>query len=145
MASSAFTGNGIRRVVLGLALGVGLGGTVWAQSTDTVIRGVIQSQLEAFQADDFATAFSYASPMIQQMFGSPDRFGQMVMGGYPMVWRPAKTEFTALSERAGRMYQSVLITDKQGQLHVLEYEMIPTDDGWEINGVQFLRPGALGA
>ncbi|MEO1312945.1 MAG: DUF4864 domain-containing protein [Pseudomonadota bacterium] len=116
-----------------------------AQSAGEVIEGVIQNQLNAFQADDFDTAFTYASPMIQGMFGSPERFGQMVRQGYPMVWRPAGVEYTALTERGGRFYQNVLITDQAGQLHLLEYEMIETPDGWEINGVQFKRPGALGA
>ena len=133
------------RGVFGARVAVMLSVQAMAQSAGEVIEGVIQNQLNAFQADDFDTAFTYASPMIQGMFGSPERFGQMVRQGYPMVWRPAGVEYTALTERGGRLYQNVLITDQAGQLHLLEYEMIETSDGWEINGVQFKRPGALGA
>ncbi|WP_198671163.1 DUF4864 domain-containing protein [Oceanibium sediminis] len=135
----------LRPHILGLALALGLGVSAAAQTPQTDIRGVIQSQLDAFQADDFATAFTYASPTIQQLFGSPERFGQMVMNGYPMVWRPANVEFSSLTERGGRLYQSLLVTDRAGRLHLLEYEMIQTADGWEINGVQFKRPGSFGA
>lgn len=116
-----------------------------AQTADSMIRDVISGQLDAFQADDFDRAFSYASPMIEQMFGSAERFGQMVQNGYPMVWRPADIHFGGLTDRDGRMLQSVLLTDQAGVVHVLEYEMIETGEGWEINGVRFQRPGKLGA
>ena len=118
---------------------------VYAQQEELDIRQVIQQQFDAFQVDDFATAFTFASPMIEQMFGTPERFGQMVRDGYPMVHRPAHVEFTDLVERGGRLYQNVLIQDAAGVLHLLEYEMIETSQGWEINGVRFKRPGALGA
>lgn len=130
-----------------LALGLTLSLAVEANADESsgAIQTVIQNQFEAFQADDFETAFEFASPGIQRMFGTPQRFGEMVRQGYPMVWRPSSVEFTALDERAGRMYQNVLITDGAGTLHLLEYEMLRTEDGWEINGVQFKRPGAFGA
>jgi len=126
-------------------LAMTLAGQAAAQSTEESIRSVISSQFSAFQQDDFDTAFTFASPMIQGMFGTPERFGDMVRNGYPMVWRPADVDFAALDRRGGRMYQNVLITDQAGQLHLLEYEMVRTEDGWEINGVYFKRPGGAGA
>ena len=36
------------------------------------IQSVISSQIQAFQADDFETAFTYASPTIKRLFGSLD-------------------------------------------------------------------------
>lgn len=135
----------MRRFLIGGALAVMLAGQAVAQGADAAIRGVIRQQLDAFAADDFATAFGFASPMIRQMFGTPENFGRMVMSGYPMVWHNSAARFTALESRDGRMYQNVLITDREGALHYLEYEMIQTGDGWEINGVRFKRPGAFGA
>ena len=52
---------------------------------DDAARQVISDQIAAFQQDDFETAFTYASPMIKGIFGTPERFGQMVREGYPMV------------------------------------------------------------
>jgi len=137
----------MRRHVLMVGLVLALSGPmpVLAQTADGAIRNVIEDQIEAFRADDFDTAFTFASPAIQGMFGSADRFGQMVRQGYPMVWRPEDVRFGGLSERSGAMFQTVLITDPAGKVHLLEYEMISTADGWEINGVRLLRPGALGA
>ena len=71
-----------------------------AAAQDAPIQGVIQSQIDAFQADDFARAFSFASPTIQGMFGTPENFGLMVKEGYPMVYRPAEVEMQELREIA---------------------------------------------
>ena len=59
-------------------------------SSSPAIESVISKQIEAFRADDFATAFTFASPNIRSMFGTPDNFGVMVRRGYPMVWRPGQ-------------------------------------------------------
>ena len=135
----------MRTTLLAAAVALGLAGPVPAQGVDTQIRDVIGGQIEALRADDFAKAFTFASPQIQGLFGTAERFGDMVRQGYPMVWRPSDIRFGGLTERGGASYQSVLITDQAGEVHLLEYEMVMTSDGWEINGVRFLRPGALGA
>jgi len=36
-------------------------------------------------------------------------------------------------------WQSVQVTDQAGALFVLEYEMVPGSDGWQINGVTVRR------
>ena len=43
-----------------------------AAAQEAPIRATIESQIEAFQADDFARAFTFASPTIKQMFGTPE-------------------------------------------------------------------------
>ena len=135
----------MRKTCLIAVVALALSGPVQSQSADSLIQGVIGDQIEAFRADDFATAFTFASPMIQSMFGTPENFGRMVQQGYPMVWRPADVRFGGLTERQGRLFQSVVITDVGGRGHLLEYEMIPTGDAWEINGDRFLPQDALGA
>jgi len=134
----------MRRFLTALLLVVGAG-VAQAQDTTSDIRAVISDQIAAFQADDFETAFGFASPMIRQMFRSPDNFGAMVRSGYPMVWWPADLRFSAFAERDGRKVQSVLVTDTAGTLHILDYEMIESEDGWRINGVRLRRPGGAGA
>lgn len=103
------------------------------------IEATIDGQIDAFLEDDFARAFTFASPNIQGMFGSSERFGQMVRQGYPMVWRPGDVQFLKLREVAGNLWQRVLIRDQAGGMHMLDYQMIETDDGWRINGVQLLQ------
>lgn len=134
----------IRRTFLATALAFATTAT-GARADAAEIEAIIGAQLEAFKADDFAQAFSYASPMIQSMFGSSDRFGVMVRNGYPMVWRPAEVQFLGLEDRGGSLYQTVRIRDAQGGTHLLEYQMIRNAAGWRINGVQLLRDTSVGA
>ncbi len=109
------------------------------------IEATISSQIEAFLADDFAQAFTFASPTIQGMFGSSERFGQMVRQGYPMVWRPEDVQYLGLRDVDGNLWQRVLIRDKSGATHTLDYQMIQTGDGWRINGVQLLHAPGVAA
>ena len=125
----------------GLALSMMLAMGASAQQTE--IEGTISSQLEAFKADDFAQAFTFATPTLQQLFQSPENFQRMVTTGYPMVWRPADVQYLELKEYEGSMWQKVQITDQKGFTHLLLYRMQQTDAGWRIGGVQILEaPGA---
>jgi hypothetical protein len=110
-----------------------------AAAQEAPIQGTIRAQIDAFLKDDFATAFTFASPGIQAMFGSADRFGQMVVTGYPMVHRPADVRMLDLTERDGQLWQRVLITDAEGRIHILGYEMVETPEGWRIDGVVILQ------
>ena len=137
-----------RALKLWLTMSAAMISTAWAEDVlppEAGIEGTIQSQIDAFLADDFATAFTFASPNIQGLFGSSDRFGAMVRGGYPMVWRPEDVQFLELRDLDGRRWQKVMVRDQGGQFHVLDYQMIETDAGWRINGVQILPAPEVGA
>ncbi len=108
------------------------------------IQQTINSQLEALQADDFATAFSFASPTIQGLFGTAENFGAMVRNAYPMVYRPADIQMLELREIAGNLYQRVLVTDANGRGFMLDYQMIETTEGWRIDGVDLLPQPEVG-
>jgi hypothetical protein len=131
----------MRRLLLAIALLAGVG---LAAAQDTAgIREVISRQIEAMRADDFDTAFGFASPGIQRKFGGPARFGKMVRDGYPMVWHPRAVRFLDVVTERGRTVQGVLVTDEAGALHVLDYDMVPLDGGWRIDGVR-IRDGVTG-
>lgn len=104
------------------------------------VTEVIGSQIAAFLNDDAETAFTYASPSIRRIFGTSERFSQMVRQGYPMVWRPAAVRYLQLREVAGNLWQRVMVTDASGAVHLLDYQMVKTERGWKINAVQLL-PG----
>ncbi len=126
----------MRRLLLAVSLSAGLASGAFAQSDE--IEANISAQIQAFKADDFATAFTFASPNIQRLFGDPENFGIMVRRGYPMVWRPADVRFLELREISGALWQKVMITDGDGRVHLLDYQMIRQENGWKINGVQLL-------
>ena len=136
----------MKRMVLGAVLGAVMAASAGGQEgPETAIQGTISSQIEAFKADDFAQAFTFASPSIQQLFGTPERFGMMVQQGYPMVWRPGEVRYLELREIGGRLWQKVMVRDRSGQIHVLDYQMVKGENGWKINGVQILPSPDVGA
>jgi len=115
-----------------------------ARADEGAVRDVIAQQIDAFQRDDFDEAFSHASPMIQNMFGTADSFGAMVRGDYPMVWRPEAIRFGLLRQDGDVYYQQVVLGG-EGRTYVAEYEVLQLDGVWLINGVQLLPEAGAGA
>lgn len=133
----------MKQLIFAVAFAGLVAGASHAQMTENPeITGTIQGQLDAFQADDFATAFTFASPTIKGVFGSSERFGMMVRNGFPMVWRPARVDYLELREIDGRLWQKVSVMDQGGTRHILDYQMIEAENGWQINAVNILpQPG----
>ena len=127
----------MRRFVLTMMVAGLMGTAAFGQDRD--VQATIGAQFQAFKADDFSGAFTHASPLIQNLFRTPENFGMMVRRGYPMVWRPADIKYLELREKNGGLWQKVRITDEQGTLHLLDYEMIRLENGWKINAVQLLE------
>ena len=119
-----------------------------AQAQDTAkpqITNTIQSQFDALSKDDFEQAFSYASPFIKSLFGTPQNFGVMVSRSYPMVHRADDVRFLELRTVAGQLYQKVQVRDAEGRIHFLDYQMVEGENGWEINGVQLIKSTGVSA
>ncbi|MEM7173389.1 MAG: DUF4864 domain-containing protein [Pseudomonadota bacterium] len=121
-----------------------------AQSIDpddqqAVVR-VIEQQLSAFRIDDGAKAFSFASPHIQSLFQTPERFMAMVKSGYRAVYRPQVVEFLDGRQAGGRTAQAVRFIGPDGKAVIAIYEMEQQPDGtWRINGVQLVDTGEVGS
>ncbi len=126
----------MRGIIIGLVtwtLSIGA-----AAADPAEMQSVIDRQLEAFQADDFAGAMEFASPVLQRYFRTPENFQRMVTQGYPMVWRFESVQYLESRVENGVHWQRVMIRDLQGAIHVLDYRMTETENGWRINGVQIL-------
>lgn len=124
----------MRNLVI-LMLSLLISGPAWA---DEALENVITQQFDAFRADDLDRAFSYASPMIQGYFGTPETFGRMVAQGYPQIRDPGDIAMRDLRQEGGRLLQRVQVFDANGLPHLFDYEMIETGDGWKINGVRYV-------
>lgn len=124
-------------------LAAAIGGPAQAQMSDAdalAIRQVIESQMAAFQKDDGARAYSFASPTIQEKFVNADIFLQMVRTGYPAVYRPRDVEFRELKLENGRLLQEVFVVGPDGNPALAIYEMQRQPDGsWRINGCWLTR------
>ncbi|SLN46488.1 DUF4864 domain-containing protein [Pseudooctadecabacter jejudonensis] len=109
-----------------------------AYAQETSIEGVITQQLQAFNDRDVAGAWQYASPLIKGIFGTPDNFGNMVRNGYPMVWDNSDVRFLDRTDMGQVTRQEVQIQGPDGLFYILDYQMVETTDGWQINGVQVI-------
>lgn len=105
------------------------------QGEAAAIEAVILDQLADFNARDVSGAWEHASPTIQGLFGTPERFGSMVEAGYPMVWTNRSAEFLDIEDRGGALHQEVLVRDAEGAGWVLDYEMVEVEGRWRIDGV----------
>jgi len=108
---------------------------VLPEADRSAIRTVIEDQMAAFQRDDGQAAFAAASPMIQGMFETPERFLAMVRGLYPPVYRPRLVAFGAIVEIGGRLVQKVEIIGPDGAQVLALYTMLRRAEGWYIDGV----------
>jgi hypothetical protein len=135
------------RVLLILLLSIWISAPASGQSAADrgAVQSVIEQQLQAFQRDDAATAYSFAAPGIKQMFPTEDIFMQMVQKGYPQVYRPRSHQFLDLVEKGGQLEQTVEIVDADGTFWTALYTLQKQPDGsWKITSCLILKkPGAV--
>ena len=103
-------------------------------------KAVIEAQIEAMAIDDWSKAYSFASPAIRKRFGSPQKFKEMVLKGYKIVYRPRSISFQGV-ENFGVAWGFVFhLIGTDGQAARVVYLMIKDDDeGWRIAGVQLFN------
>jgi hypothetical protein len=105
------------------------------------IRAVIHRQIDAFRRDDAPSAFALASPGVQQAFGTPQRFLDVVRMAYRAVYRPSRVAFLEPMVLSGDVVQQVQITDHGGNVWLAYYSMQRQDDGsWRTNGCHLVQP-----
>lgn len=109
-------------------------------------KNIIAQQIEAFQTNDNATAFNFASDTIRQHFKSADRFIRMVQIKYDPVYRPRWYKFDQFEILGGIPTQSVIIQSSQGLywLALYEFELQENND-WKIRGVSLRELVGAGA
>jgi len=105
------------------------------------IRAVINRQIDAFRRDDAQEAFALVSPGVQQTFGTPERFLDVVRVSYRPVYRPAAVAFLGLTVMGQDAVQQVQITDRSGAVWLAYYAMQRQRDGsWRTNGCHLVQP-----
>jgi hypothetical protein len=135
---------GVTRALLALLFLLLSAGSINAQTAiaepdRAEFRRIIEAQIQAFRRDDGVAAFAFASPAIQDLFGTPDNFLAMVRAGYPAIYRPRDIRFTEVTENDGQPLQLVQIIGPDGVGVVAAYQMTRLPGGsWRINGCTLL-------
>lgn len=140
----------MRAGLVALWLLLGVAAPSWAENLSkadqAAIQGVIARQIEAFRQDDGGTAFGFASPAIQDQFGNPDRFLDMVRRAYPSVHRPRVFDFTGLLTGDGTVVQQVQLIGPNGEAELALYSMERDAAGlWRVSGCVLVRSARAGA
>ena len=105
------------------------------------VRQVIEAQLDAFRKDDGERAFGLATVAIRDVFGTAQKFMEMVRKSYPVVYRPNSVLFETPVLVEGEVVQPVRMTDGEGRGWVALYPMQRQPDGsWRTNGCRLARP-----
>jgi hypothetical protein len=132
----------MRAMALLITILLSLAAPVCAQDDVAAAQRIIRSQVEALGRDDAATAYSFASPAIQEIFPQADIFMAMVRGSYRPVYRHRSFEFGEARISDGKIVQRVHIVDSEGvpweALYTLELE---PDGSVKISGCVLLKAG----
>ncbi|HZP20490.1 MAG TPA: DUF4864 domain-containing protein [Bauldia sp.] len=136
--------NAILRFLSAVAVILSLGGLARAgdvaAADQEAFKSIIASQLDAFQHDDGAAAYSYASPTIKGIFPSPEQFMAMVRNAYQPVYRPQSVTFGPVADTPVGPTMKVFLTGPDGKSYVALYTMQRQPDGtWKINGCVLLE------
>jgi len=106
------------------------------------MQRVIDAQLDAFARDDEQGAFAFASPGIQERFGTAATFAQMVREQYAVVYRPASRAFLQPVVEEGTVIFPVQLSDREGRVWVALYTMQRVAGVWRIAGCQLVPASA---
>jgi hypothetical protein len=109
------------------------------------IQRVITLQLRAFERNDEAIAFSYATADTRKAFGTPRQFMEMVRAGYAPLLKHSSREFLEAANVNGLTIQPVKFFTTDGDIVVALYTMErQADNEWRIGGCE-LAPKSLKA
>lgn len=99
------------------------------------IHSVVQSQLDAFAADDASTAFELATSSARTLLGSPEQFLQLIKDQYPPVYRNRGALFSTPEMIDGHALLMVRLTAGDNVVWIAIYEMQQESDGnWKVDG-----------
>ncbi len=108
------------------------------------IEQVIRDQLDAFGRDDARGAFAHASPDIQRMFGTPEKFIRMVRDHYEPVYRAGSVRFVRLDAIDRQWVQTVQLVDQEGHVWRALFTMNrQADKIWKVGGCQLVPTNAI--
>lgn len=118
-----------------------------SETEKSEFQRIIAAQISAFRADDGPTAYSFAAPVVRNIFPTPEIFMSMVKRGYSPVYRPQSFNFTeALIDPMGRPAQKMLVVGPDGKTYEALYSMEKQPDGtWRISGCTLLEIPGLDA
>ena len=98
------------------------------------LYSIVSSQLAAFRAADFSSAYCYAASGVQHKFSLP-QFAAMIRHDYAEMARAEHVEFGSVKIEGANAAVQVFFFDPQGNVRGFLYTLIAEDNVWKIEGV----------
>ena len=109
-----------------------------SESDKSLIRQLIEKQLQAFQEDDSETAFALTSPKIQSNF-SPQDFIETLSNEYDAILKPRSVMFRGFTLVKNFPALISTIMDRDGNLvkaiFVVQHQQ---DYSWRVHGYELV-------
>jgi hypothetical protein len=132
------------RILLGLALLLGLGGNLPAiepamrisqKKIGQEVKAVVAAQLAALQAGNLPAAYAFASRGIRVQFDER-LFGLLMQRGYAPLLQHRQADLGLVHDNgAGTAELPVTVTDKFKRSTTYRYRLVQEEAGWRISGV----------
>lgn len=108
-------------------------------------KRMIRTQIDAFIADDAATAFRFADPRLRLKIHDPEAFLYMVRTRYTALYRPRAIFFGGVGDELGSPTQRVTVIGPHKRVWRAFYGFERHDGAWRIAGVVLKRVAAVDA
>ena len=106
------------------------------------ISAVIEGQLTAFRANDYAKAYSFAAAEIRTLFPERD-FEKMVRTNYAVIAQSTGTEYGVAFDTGEEAVVNVRIENAEKKSVEYQYLLKKEEGGWKISGVSEVKAEGL--
>ncbi|HEV7869384.1 MAG TPA: DUF4864 domain-containing protein [Chthoniobacteraceae bacterium] len=99
---------------------------------------VVRRQIDAFRADDYASAYRQVSSSFQERFNI-ESFSDLARTEYPGISRAERVEFGAIRFEGRHAIIPVYFFLQDGDVVPCVYSLVNEHEGWKIDGARVLK------
>ena len=106
------------------------------------LSDIIDAQLAAFRANDYAKAYTFAASEIKDLFPASD-FEKMVRSAYPIIAHSSAADYGLAFDTGEEAVVNVRVSNAENKSAEYQYLLKKEDGHWKIGGVSELKPQGL--
>ena len=107
------------------------------------LTAVVDAQLAALRADDYAKAYTFAADGIKEVYGAKD-FETMVRSAYPVIAKSTGADYGAAFDHGDDALVNVRVVNSDDKRSVQYRYLLHKENGaWKIAGVTEVKPAGI--
>jgi hypothetical protein len=110
----------------------------WHTTPPSELYAVVWTQLAAFRADDYASAYHQVSMGFQEKFNI-EAFSDLARAEYPGLVRAVRVEFGAVRFEGRHAFVPAYFFLPEGDIIPCLYSLIREEDSWKIDTARVLK------